>query len=135
MWISEAVVLAIHDEQLAEHGGASGCRDLGLLQSALARPMNLASYDTPDAAALATAYCSGIVRNHPFADGNKRTGFVMAELSLALNGFELVASDVDVVSAVTGLADGSIDDAAFAAWIRENLRALKTSLSPEGRGN
>lgn len=124
-WVSEAVVLAIHDEQLAEHGGAPGCRDQGLLRSALARPINLAADDTPDAAALAAAYCSGIVRNHPFVDGNKRTGFVVAELFLTLNGFELIANDVDVVGAVTGLADGTIDDAAFAAWIRNALQKAK----------
>jgi death-on-curing protein len=123
VWITEAVVLAIHDEQIAEHGGASGCRDLGLLQSALSRPLNLATYDAPDAAALAAAYCSGIVRNHPFVDGNKRTGFVLAELFLDLNGFELTASDADVVLTVLRLADGSLDEAGFAAWIRAAIRA------------
>ena len=93
IWIEEAVVLAVHEEQLAEHGGAVGIRDLGLLQSALARPQHLVAYGKPDVAALAAAYGYGIARNHPFMDGNKRTAFTVTELFLTLNGYELLADD------------------------------------------
>lgn len=122
-WIFEDVVLAIHGEQLAEHGGLDGIRDRGLLQSALARPENLAGYKepAPDAADLAACYAFGIVRNHPFTDGNKRTAFVIAELFLVLNGFELLADDASCVTAVLKLADSSLSEKAFAAWLRSNL--------------
>ena len=89
VWIQREVIVAIHEMQLAEHGGLEGVRDAGLLDSALGRPQNLAAYEAPDAAALAAAYGWGISRNHPFIDGNKRTGFVAAELFLSLNGYEL----------------------------------------------
>ena len=125
IWIGVDVALAIHDEQIAEHSGASGCRDLGLLQSALARPINQASYGNPDIADLAAAYCIGIVRSHPFLDGNKRTGFVLAELFLELNGCTSTASDLDCVTAVMGLADGTLGDADFAAWIRAHLLEIR----------
>lgn len=118
VWIDPSVVLAIHDEQLAEHGGASGIRDAGLLDSALGRPQNLAAYGEPDHADLAAAYAYGIARNHPFVDGNKRTAFVAAELFLALNGCELMAEDTDCVLTMLALAAGEIDEAGFAAWIR-----------------
>ncbi len=122
-WVIEDVVLAIHGEQLAEHKGADGLRDRGLLQSALARPENLASYkdSAPDAADLAACYAYGIVRNHPFVDGNKRVAFVVAELFLALNGFELTADDTSCVTTVLQLADGSVTEKAFAVWVRSNL--------------
>ena len=96
-WLDPAVVLAVHDAQLAEHGGGAGVRDKALLESSLAKPLNLASYEDPDVAALAAAYGYGISRNHPFLDGNKRTAFVAVELFLQLNGFELKASDADCV--------------------------------------
>ena len=97
VWIERAVILAVHDMQLAEHGGGGGIRDVNLLESALARPLNLAGYGEPDAAALAAAYGYGISRNHAFIDGNKRTGFVAAELFLRLNGYQLTADDADCV--------------------------------------
>ena len=122
-WIVEDVVLAIHGEQLAEHGGPDGVRDKSLLQSALARPQNLVGYQQPkpDAADLAAAYAFGIVRDHPFVDGNKRVGFVVAELFLVLNGFELTADDASCVTSVLPLADDSMTQRAFAAWLRSNL--------------
>ncbi len=118
VWIDPRVLLAVHEEQLAEHGGAPGTRDLGLFESALARPRNLALYGEPDAAALAAAYGCGIARNHPFVDGNKRTAFVAVELFLALNGLELTADDGACVLTMLAVAAGSMDEAAFAAWLR-----------------
>jgi death-on-curing protein len=119
-WIGIATILAIHDEQLAEHGGATGVRDHGLLESALARPMNLAAYGRPDAFAVAAAYAFGIARNHPFVDGNKRTAYVAAELFLMKNGLVLNSSDQDCVLSTLQLADGTLDEEAFAAWLRAN---------------
>lgn len=117
-WIAESVAIAIHEEQLAEHGGPIGVRDVGLLQSALDRPRNLAAYGEPDLAALAAAYGHGLVRNHPFVDGNKRTALVITELFLLLNGAELLASDADCVVTILGLAEGKISESSFAEWIR-----------------
>ena len=119
VWIERAIVFAIHNEQLAEHGGLTGIRDEGLLESALARPLNLAAYHTPDCADLAAAYGFGIARNHPFMDGNKRTAFVAIELFLAMNGYELVAEDADCVLTMFALAAGELDEPALAAWVRD----------------
>ena len=118
IWLDHAVILAVHDMQLAEHGGGAGVRDAGLLDSALAKPLNLAAYGEPDASALAAAYGYGISRNHAFIDGNKRTGFVAAELFLRLNGFNLSASDADCVLTMLAVAAGDISEDAFAAWLR-----------------
>lgn len=120
VWLAPAVVEAVHAEQLAEHGGAPGTRDAGLLESALARPRHLASYGDPDIADLAVAYGYGVARNHPFIDGNKRTAFVAVELFLALNGADLTATDADCVLTMLDVAAGSLDEAAFAAWIRSH---------------
>jgi death-on-curing protein len=120
VWIEASVMLAVHEEQLAEHGGASGVRDAGLFESALASPCNLASYDAPDAAALAAAYGFGLARNHPFVDGNKRTAFVAVELFLALNGWDLLADDANCVLTMLSLAAGELSEAEFAAWIRQH---------------
>ena len=120
VWLEEQVVLAVHEEQLAEHGGAQGSRDEGLMQSALARPRHLAAYGEPDVFDLSAAYGFGIARNHPFVDGNKRTAFVAVELFLVLNGFELRASDADCVLTMLSLAAGDLDEAAFADWLRRN---------------
>jgi death-on-curing protein len=119
IWIERTVMLAVHDEQLAEHGGAIGLRDEGLFDSAMARPQNLAAYGSPDHADLAAAYGVGLAKNHAFIDGNKRTAFVAVELFLVLNGHELVASDADCVLTMLAVAAGELDEAAFAAWIRE----------------
>ncbi|MBI5258983.1 MAG: type II toxin-antitoxin system death-on-curing family toxin [Burkholderiales bacterium] len=121
VWIDPAVVLAVHEEQLAEHGGAAGVRDAGLLESALARPRNLAQCEQPDATALAAAYAYGLARNPPFVDGNKRTAFVAAELFLALNGWCLTASDADCVLTMLGLAASDLDESTFAAWLRDHI--------------
>jgi death-on-curing protein len=120
-WIEESVVWAVHEAQLAEHGGLAGVRDAGLLASALARPVNLASYGDADTAALAAAYAFGIARNHPFIDGNKRTAFVCAELFLALNGLALLAEDAACVSTMLALAGGELPETEFADWLRSNL--------------
>ena len=120
-WLSEAVMLAVHDEQLAEHGGGAGIRDEGLLLSALARPQQLANYGDPDACDLAAAYAYGIARNHPFVDGNKRTAFVAAGLFLALHGYRLAADDADKVLTVLSLAAGDLTEAQFAAWLRQHI--------------
>lgn len=119
VWVDRSVILAVHDEQLAEHGGAVGLRDEGLLDSALARPLHLDAYGQPDVADLAAAYGVGLAKNHAFIDGNKRTAFVAMELFLVLNSHELLASDADCVLTMLAVAAGEIDEPAFAAWIRE----------------
>lgn len=123
VWIESALIHTVHDEQLAEHGGSPGERDINLLESALARPLQLENYGSPDAADLAASYGYGISRNHPFIDGNKRTGFVAMELFLALNGFELTAADADCALTMLSVAAGDIDEAAFANWIRQHMQA------------
>jgi len=124
IWIEEAVVWAVHEAQLAEHGGSAGIRDSGLLASALARPLNLATYGNPDGAALAAAYGYGLARNHPFIDGNKRTAFVCAELFLALNRSSLSADDANCVATMLALAAGDLAEADFAAWLRTHSTPL-----------
>lgn len=123
VWIDHALIHAVHDEQLAEHGGGAGVRDANLLDSALARPEQLAHDGTPDVSELAASYAYGISRNHPFIDGNKRTAFVAMELFLALNGFDLVATDVACVTTMLSVAAGDIEEAAFADWIRGHIQA------------
>ena len=124
IWIDPAVVLAVHEEQLAEHGGAAGVRDVGLLESALARPRNLAHYGEPDVCELAAAYAFGLARNHPFIDGNKRSAFVATELFLLLNGWRLTASDADCVLVMLNLAAGDLDEAPFADWLRSRVATI-----------
>ena len=126
VWLDRAVILAVHDMQLAEHGGGAGVRDAGLLDSALGKPLQLQAYGEPppDAAALAAAYGYGISRNHPFIDGNKRTGFVAAQLFLRLNGHRIQAPHVDCVLTTLSLAASDIDEAAFADWLRRHLQRL-----------
>ena len=121
VWVERAAVKMLHDESLALHGGAGGLREAGLLDSALARPQNLRAYGEADAAALAAAYAFGIIKNHPFIDGNKRTGFLAATLFLEANGFRFGAGEADVVMRTLSLAAGEIDEAEFAAWLRENV--------------
>jgi death-on-curing protein len=123
VWLDPKVLAAVHEEQLAEHGGASGVRDAGLFESALARPQHLAAYGSPDAADLAAAYGFGLARNHPFIDGNKRTAFVAVELFLALNGQRLVADDAACVLTMLALAAGDLPETDFAAWIRRHARS------------
>ena len=123
-WLREDVLYAVHDAQLAEHGGLSGVRDAGLFASALARPQNVAAYGNADYADLAAAYGYGIARNHPFIDGNKRTAFVAVELFLAINGFELLADDAACVLTLLGVAAGELEEADFSKWIRTNSALL-----------
>jgi death-on-curing protein len=124
VWIEESVVLALHEEHLAEHGGSVGIRDRGLLESALFRPQNLIGYGDPDLAALAAAYGFGLARNHPFIDGNKRTAFTVMELFLALNGQELIADDPSCIVTILKLAEGSLTETEFADWIRANANPI-----------
>jgi death-on-curing protein len=119
-WVDASVALAIHDEQLAEHGGAAGVRDAGAFESAMARPLHLASYGDPDVAALAAAYAFGLARNHAFVDGNKRTAYVVAEIFLAVNGYKLISSDADSILTFVALAAGDLTEAALADWFRAN---------------
>ena len=120
VWLSHELVLAIHDEQLAVHGGSPGNRDDGLLQSALARPLNRANYEEPDIIELAALYAIAIARNHPFIDGNKRTAYVAMETFLILNGCRLPASDAEAVVAMLAMAAAELSDDAFIRWVRDN---------------
>ena len=122
VWLNRAVIVAIHEMQLAEHGGAASVRDASLLDSALGTPLQLDAYGEPppDAAALAAAYGYGLSRNHPFIEGNKRTGFVAAELFLRLNGLVLCTDDASCVLTMLSVAAGDITEDAFAAWLREH---------------
>jgi len=125
VWVLDEIVRAVHDEQLAEHGGLSGIRDMGAVLSALARPRNLANHeDCTDLARLAAAYAYGIARNHGFSDGNKRTALVTADLFLMLNGYELTSSPAENVLTILGIAEGSLSEEELAAWIRNNIREL-----------
>ena len=119
-WIDKRLLKLLHDESLAQHGGASGMRDEGLLDSALARPLNLVAYGDPDVVALAAAYGCGLAKNHPFVDGNKRTAFLAVGLFLRLNGHRLTASQPDATLTVLRLAASEITEPEFADWLRRN---------------
>ncbi len=121
-WVLRETVVALHEQLLAEFGGLSGLRDEGVFDSALARPRQQFAYDQRDVAALAAAYAFGLVRNHPFIDGNKRIGFSVAALFLELNGHEFTATEVDAVLQTLALAAGALDEAGYAAWLRRNPR-------------
>ena len=121
VWIATEVALAAHAEQLTEHGGGDGIRDAGMLDSAMARPRNLADYGEPDVADLAAAYAYGIARNHPFVDGNKRTAAVISETFLMLNGQALQATDAELVVAFVALAAGELSEDELADWFRQHL--------------
>lgn len=120
-WVREDIVFALHHEQLAEHGGASGLREVGLLHSALARAENVAAYGNPDPADLAAAYAFGIARNHPFTDGNKRTAAVTALLFLAINGIEFSITEAELVVMMLALAAGELAENEVAAWFRDRI--------------
>lgn len=122
IWIDAALVLAIHDRQLAEHGGAEGLRDESLLHSALARAPNHLPYASADTVELAAKYTAGIVKNHPFLDGNKRTGFVVGVLFLELNGLRFTATEVAAAQAILELAAGTLDETAFCAFLRTHVQ-------------
>lgn len=125
VWIDSSLIPAVHDEQIAEHGGAAGLRDPGLLESALARPPNLAAYGKPDHADLAACYGVGVARSLPYLDGNKRTALLAVELFLILNGWQLNAADTDAVLTMFSVAAGKTDEAAFAEWIRQHSKKIK----------
>jgi len=121
-WVADSVALAIHEAQLAEHGGMAGLRDEGLFLSAMARPQNVAAYgERPDAADLAAAYAFGLARNHPFLDGNKRTAFVVMELFLNLNGWMLEADDAECISTMESVAAGDLSEKKLADWLRSHI--------------
>jgi death on curing protein len=120
-WIDPAVINAVHDRQLAEHGGSEGVRDAGSIESALARPVNLANYGAPDAADLAAAYAYGLAKNHGFVDGNKRTAWIAARLFLADNGYRLSFNQVHALRIMEGVAGGAVTDTELARWFRERL--------------
>jgi death-on-curing protein len=121
LWLGAEIALAVHDRQLAEHGGGTGVRDAGMLDSALSRPLNLWSYGKPDLAALAAGYAFGVARNHPFVDGNKRTAWVLARLFLALNGATLTFAKEDAIRMMISLAAGELSEEAVADWFRARL--------------
>lgn len=123
VWIDDLLVTALHHRQIAEHGGAEGVRDAGLLESALNRPKQLYYYGdpSPDIAALAASYAFGIAKNHPFLDGNKRTSLVVCRLFISLNGYELRTSSLEKYQTFIALASGELSEAALADWIRRNI--------------
>lgn len=120
-WISRQALELLHGESLAEHGGAPGLRDEGLLESALARPINLAAYEEPDVAALAACYGVALAKNHAFVDGNKRAAFLSVGLFLALNGYRLKATQVEATLTMLSMAASEINEERFAEWIRAHL--------------
>ena len=124
-WVDRRALELLHDESLAEHGGSMGLRDEGPLESALARPKNLVAYAAPELADLAAASGVGLIKNHPFVDGNKRTGFLGVGLFLGLNGYRLDATQADATLTVLAVAAGDLDENAFADWIRAHSRRRK----------
>ncbi len=119
-WVDKRLLLVLHDESLALHGGLSGIRDEGLLDSALARPEHLAVYGQPDIADLAASYGVGLAKNHPFVDGNKRAAFLAVGLFLMINGRKLTASQVDATLTILAVAAGEMEEAGLAEWVRQN---------------
>jgi death on curing protein len=133
VWIDERDALALHDRLLALDGGSSGVRSMALLESALARPKQIRAYGTRDMIEMAAAYAAGIVRNHPFVDGNKRTGFLVCVLFLEINGYRFAATEEETTQAVLGLAAGTIEEAAFEAWLRANVTPPPSDRARERR--
>ena len=124
IWLSRQILMLLHGEALAEHGGLDGVRDLGLLDSALSRPANRLAYEGErDLCRLAAAYAAGIVRNHPFADGNKRAAFIAAVMFLELNGVSVALDEGEAIVATLDLAAGDLPEEGFAAWLRDNTAA------------
>ena len=123
VWVKLPAVLQIHTDQLAEFGGLPGVRDGGAVESALARPQNLFAYGEPDLYDLAAAYTAGLCQNHGFVDGNKRTAFLTGYVFLYRHGFTIVAEQAEVIAAMLGLADHTLDEAGYASWLREHVAA------------
>lgn len=124
-WVTKQALLLLHAESLAEHGGGTGIRDAGLLDSALARPLNLVAYGTPDVADLAACYGVGLAKNHPFVDGNKRAALLATGLFLYFNGYKLRATQADTTLTVLGVAAGDVSEEAFAVWLRQHSAARR----------
>ena len=124
VWVPLDAVLAIHDEQISEHGGIRGLRDLAVIASALAKPRNVVAYGKPDAAALAAAYAIGLCNSHGFLDGNKRTAYVVAETFLDLNGCAMKATDEEIVNTMLAVASGVMSEARLAEWFRSFIAQL-----------
>ena len=122
VWLDRDDAVAIHELMLAQHGGLAGVRDEGLLESALSKPRNLFSYGSPTVTAMAASYAAGIIRNHPFLDGNKRTGFMLAATFMELNGLALTASEESVVQQTLALAAGKLKEADYAIWLKDSSR-------------
>ncbi len=129
-WIKKKLAVAIHHELLERHGGARGLRDEKLLESALARPQNLYAYAKPDLCDMAGAYAAGIIRNHPFTDGNKRTGFVVAAVFLDSNGVELTATEEEVVAMTQAFAAGDVEESGYTQWLKDKTRPLAPADTP-----
>jgi death on curing protein len=121
-WVDPRLLLLLHDESLAEHGGSSGIRDQGLLESALGRPLNLLDYATPDVFDLAASYAFGLAKNHPFVDGNKRAAFLAVGIFLGLTGYRLTAPQADATLRVLALAAGECSETQFAAWLHRESK-------------
>lgn len=121
LWLDREAVLIFHEDALREHGGATGVRDESLLDSGLSRPRNAFAYGEADLCELGGLYAAGVVKNHPFVDGNKRTGFLCAAVFLEINGLRLTASEADVVAMTLALAVGEADEHVYAAWLRDNV--------------
>ena len=132
VWLEAEVALAIHDRQLAEHGGLQGLRDPGALAAALERPRQKWAYGQTDPAGLAAAYAWGLARRHPFADGNKRTAWVLARLFLVMNGHRLTFGASEAIQIVLALASGELEEDALAVWIRERLSPSPADSAPAG---
>ena len=124
IWLSREDCLAIHEMMLAQHGGLAGVRDEGLLESALSKPQHLCAYRSPTLAAMAASYAAGIILNHPFFDGNKRTGFMLAATFLEINGLEVTATEESVIEMTLALASGNLKQAGYAEWLSKNSKAL-----------
>jgi death-on-curing protein len=120
-WVNRRVLLLLHEESLVEHGGASGLRDEGMLDSALSRPLNLALYESPDIADLAASYGMGLAKNHAFVDGNKRAAFLALGMFLALNGYKLRTTQVDATLTMLAVAAGDISEKVLAQWVRDHM--------------
>ena len=129
-WLSLELVYAVHDRQIAEHGGRDGVRDRGAIESAAVRPQNLAAYDDVDAAALAAAYAFGFARNHGFVDGNKRAAWVLARVFLADNGYTLTFEPADAIRTIEALAAGIAEEAELAKWFRDRIVRASNSAEP-----
>jgi death-on-curing protein len=126
LWLSKEFILALHERLIAEFGGLAGIRDEGLLESALGKPVNLFAYSEPEIFDLAAACAFGIVRNHPFLDGNKRTGFAAAAVFLETNGCRLTASEVEATAGTLALAEGTLSEEGYAGWLTEHSESSKT---------